>query len=105
MSSKIECLEMILDRMSSLGDITYRSMMGEYLLYLNGVQFGGIYDDRFMLKITPSVESILPDYPREPPYPGAGYMVVVDDVDIEIVLDLIPRMCSELPKKKACRLF
>ena len=105
MSSCDERLDKVLKMLEPLGDISYKQMMGEYILYLDGTQFGGINDDRFMLKVTPSVDGSLPDAPREPPYPGAKDMVVVDDVDAGLLLDLIPRMCSELPRKKACRLY
>lgn len=105
MSSCDERLDKVLKMLEPLGDISYRQMMGKYILYLDGTQFGGINDDRFMLKITPSVDGSLPDAPREPPYPGAKDMVVVDDVDAGLLLDLIPRMCTELPRKKACRLY
>ena len=105
MSTSKGYLEYILEQLSGLEEITCRQMMGEYILYLDGTQFGGINDDKFMLKVTPSVDGSLPDAPREPPYPGAKDMVVVDDVDAGLLLDLIPRMCSELPRKKACRLY
>ena len=83
-----------------LGDIKCRQMMGEYLLYLDGVLFGGIYDDRFMLKITPCVKRTIPNVSCESPYPGAKDMAVVDNIETSVLLTLIPNMCREIPKKK-----
>lgn len=105
MPNENERLDQVVSMLSPLGGITWKQMMGEYLLYLDGFGFGGIYDDRLMLKITSSVDELLPNAPREAPYPGAREMAVVDGVDSDVLFDLIPRMCSELPKKKACRLF
>ena len=105
MSSEDARLEQIVEMLSPLGEITWKMMMGEYLLYLDGFGFGGIYDDRLMLKPTPSVDRMIPDAPREAPYPGAGEMVVADDVPLDTLMELLPQMCFELPKKKACRPF
>ena len=105
MSSEEERLEQVVEMLSPLGEITWKELMGEYLLYLDGFGFGGIYDDRLMLKPTPSVDRMIPDAPREAPYPGAGAMVVADSVPLEILMELLPQMCFELPKKKACRPF
>lgn len=105
MSSEKERLEQVVDMLSPIGEITWKEMMGEYLLYLDGFGFGGIYDDRLMLKVTPSVDRMLPDAPREPPYPGVMEMAVVDDVPVEVLTEVLPQMCFELPRKKACRPF
>ena len=67
--------------MAVLPDITHRKMMGEYLLYLDGVLFGGIYDDRLLLKPLPAFRAMLPDAPMETPYPGAKPMLLVEDVE------------------------
>lgn len=99
MPSNEDKLKNIVEMLRPLGDIKHRSMMGEYLLYLDGVLFGGIYDDRFMLKITPCVKHTIPDAPCESPYPGAKAMVVADNIDTSVLLTLIPDICSEIPKK------
>ena len=47
MASSKEYLEYILDQLSGLDDISYRAMMGEYIIYYRGKIVGGIYDDVF----------------------------------------------------------
>ena len=90
----------VVKMLQPLGDIKCRQKMGEYLLYLDGVLFGGVYDDRFMLKITPCVKHTIPNAPCESPYPGAKDMAVVDNIETSVLLTLIPNMCREIPKKK-----
>ncbi|MFQ9147903.1 MAG: TfoX/Sxy family protein [Eubacteriales bacterium] len=68
-SSKVY-LDFILDQLSGL-DIGHRAMMGEYLLYIGGRLFGGIYDDRLLVKPIPAALELIPDAAREAPYPGA----------------------------------
>ncbi len=63
-------LDFILDQLSGL-DIGHRAMMGEYLLYIGGRLFGGIYDDRLLVKPIPAALELIPDAAREAPYPGA----------------------------------
>ena len=63
-------LDFILDQLSGL-DIGHRAMMGEYLLYIGGRLFGGIYDDRLLVKPIPVALELIPDAAREAPYPGA----------------------------------
>ena len=81
MASGKEYLTFVLDQLSGLNGITYRAMMGEYILYVRGRVVGGIYDDRLLVKPTPAALSLLPDAPRELPYPGAKEMLLVEDVD------------------------
>lgn len=90
----------VVEMIRPLGDVTSRKMMGEYLLYLDGTLFGGIYDDRLMLKITPSVKDAIPDTMYESPYPGAKKMAVADDVDRPMLMMLVPKICDELPVKR-----
>ena len=68
-SSKVY-LDFILDQLSGL-DIGHRAMMGEYLLYIGSRLFGGIYDDRLLVKPIPVALELIPDAAREAPYPGA----------------------------------
>lgn len=63
-------LDFILDQLSGL-NIGHRAMMGEYLLYIGGRLFGGIYDDRLLVKPIPAALELIPDTAREAPYPGA----------------------------------
>lgn len=81
MPSSREYLTFILDQLSGLDGITHRAMMGEYILYFRGRIVGGIYDDRLLVKPTPAALSLMPDASREPPYPGAKEMLLVEDVD------------------------
>lgn len=104
MASKKEYLDFVLEQLSEAGEITYRAMMGEYLLYYRDKLFGGIYDDRFLVKITASSEKLLADAPREEPYEGAKPMLLVTEIeDKDLLRDLLLAMYEELPetKKKA----
>ena len=76
-------------------------MMGEYVLYYKGKVFGGIYDDRFLVKVTPSSKVLMPDAPLEIPYPGGKKMLLVEDIDNrEFLKELVETMFPELPKTK-----
>ena len=81
MASNKEYLDFILEQLSELSDITYRQMMGEYIVYYRGKIVGGIYDDRFLVKPVKSAISLMPDAAYELPYEGAKQMLVVDNVD------------------------
>ena len=98
MSSGKEYLDYILEQLSDAEGVTYRAMMGEYGLYHQGKIFGGIYDDRLLVKPTKSAKALLPDAPMEPPYEGAKPMLLVDNVDDRAFLrELITAMAPELP--------
>ena len=76
-------------------------MMGEYILYYKGKVFGGIYDNRFLVKITKSSAALLPNASKELPYEGAKEMLSVDELeDKEFLAKLITSMYEELPKKR-----
>ena len=79
MASTKEYRDYILEQLSGLPDITCRPMMGEHLLYLNGILFGGIYDDRLLVKIVPENEQY--KMSESIPYDGAKPMYLVEDVD------------------------
>ena len=81
MASSKEYLDFILEQLSELEEITYRAMMGEYILYYRGKIVGGIYDDRLLVKPVKSAISLMPDATYELPYEGAKEMLLVDDVD------------------------
>ena len=101
MASSKEYLEFILEQLSELDDITSRSMMGEYVLYYHGKVFGGIYDDRFLVKPTKSARTMMPDADMELPYDGAKEMILVDDVENkEFLRKLVDAMYAELPVPK-----
>ena len=76
-------------------------MMGEYVLYYRGKVFGGIYDDRFLVKATKSAVAMMPDAEMELPYEGAKEMILVDNVENkEFLRDLLEAMYGELPAPK-----
>ena len=98
MGSSKEYLEYILEQLSDLEDITHRAMMGEYILYYRGKIFGGVYDDRFLIKPVKIAKEMMPDADMELPYDGAKEMLLVDDVENrEFLKELIEAMYDELP--------
>ena len=101
MASDKSYLEFILDQLSELDDVSWRAMMGEYILYYRGKVIGGIYDNRFLVKPTKSAREMMPDAPLELPYEGAKEMLLVDDVENrEFLRDLLTAMADELPVPK-----
>ncbi len=94
-------LDFILDQLSQAEDISHRTMMGEYILYCKGKVFGGIYDDRFLVKPVKAAKALLPDAPLELPYEGAKPMLLVDNVEDKAFLaQLVAAMEPELPAPK-----
>ena len=101
MPSSKDYLDFILEQLCALKDISYRMMMGEYILYYRGKVFGGIYDNRFLVKITKSSAALLPNANKEQPYAGAKEMLLVDEVENkDFLYKLITSMYAELPAKK-----
>lgn len=101
MASSKEYLIFILEQMSGLDDITYRAMMGEYILYYRERVIGGIYDDRFFVKPVRAAVNLMPNAEMEVPYEGAKGMLLVDDVDDrEYLVKLFEAMYDELPERK-----
>ncbi len=78
-------------------------MMGESIIYYNRKVVGGIYDDRFLVKITRSSEPILPDAPKELPYEGAKQMILISDVSSVTVKDLVVSIWADLYGKTAVK--
>ena len=101
MASSKEYLEYILGQLADAGDVSYRAMMGEYIIYYRGKVAGGIYDDRFLVKPVKSAAAMMPDAQREIPYEGAKEMLLVDDVENRGFLkELLEAMHDELPMPK-----
>lgn len=92
--------EYVLERLNILNNITYRPMMGEYLLYYNGILFGGIYDNRLLVKIVDSNK--LYNLKESIPYPNAKPMYLVDTDDLELLKDIILDTCRGINTDK-CR--
>ena len=102
MASSKGYLDFILEQLSELDGISWRAMMGEYIIYYRGKIVGGIYDDRFLVKPTKSAAAMMPNADREIPYEGAKEMLLVDNVENrEFLRDLLEAMESELPAPKA----
>ena len=101
MASSKEYLDFVLEQLSELEDISFRAMMGEYIIYYRGKVMGGIYDDRFLVKQTKSSLKMMPDADLELPYEGAKEMIMVDDVDNrDFLKELFEAMYKELPAPK-----
>lgn len=101
MASSKEYLDFILEQLSELNDVSYRAMMGEFIIFYRGKIVGGIYDDRFLVKPTKSSVAMMPNADMELPYDGAKEMLLVDDVDNkEFLTELLEVMYLELPAPK-----
>ena len=101
MASSKEYLDFILEQLSELDEITYRAMMGEYIIYYRGKVIGGIYDDRFLVKNIEAAADLMPEATLELPYDGAKEMLLVDDIENkEFLRELLEAMYDELPEPK-----
>ena len=101
MASSKEYLDFILEQLSELEDVSYRAMMGEYIIYYCGKIVGGIYDDRFLVKPTKFAVTMMPDAEMELPYEGAKKMLLVNNVEDKAFLrELLEGMYRELPAPK-----
>ena len=104
MASSKEFLDFVLDVLSDAGDVSARAMMGEYVLYLDGRIIGGVYDDRLLVKATPSALDVMRSSPwgevLETPYPGAKPMLAVDPDDRELLCRAVLAAAGDLPEPK-----
>lgn len=101
MASSKEHLEFILEQLSELEQITYRAMMGEFIIYYRGKIIGGIYDDRLLVKPVKSAINYMPTATYELPYEGTKEMLLVDEVDNkEFLTGLFNAIYEELPTPK-----
>lgn len=98
MASTIEYLEHILDLLHEVPCLSHRKMMGEYILYSEGVIFGGIYDDKFLLKDAPAAREAFAT--KQIPYDGAKPMLLVDSEDPAKIASVVSAMMPQLPKQK-----
>ena len=98
MSSSKDFLEFVQEQLSVLSDVTYRAMMGEFIIYYRGKVVGGIYDNRLLVKPTGSVQKIMPNAPLEIPYQGGRPMIMVTDIENrELLEQLFNVLYSDLP--------
>ena len=101
MASSKEYLQFILEQLNELEEITYRPMMGEFIIYYRGKIIGGIYDDRLLVKPVKSAIDYMPSAVYELPYEGAKKMLLVDEVENkEYLQGLFRAMYEELPMPK-----
>lgn len=101
MASSKEYLDYILEQLSEVEGITWRAMMGEYIIYHKGKVAGGVYDDRFLLKPTKTALRLMPDAEMQKPYDGAKEMLLVDNVeDREFLKELFDSMYTEQGEKE-----
>ena len=83
--------------------VTTRKMMGEYILYADGKIFGGIYDDRLLVKPVPAALAMLPGAKKQLPYDGAKPMLRITAEQIEdsaFLAKLLDAMLPEVPAPK-----
>ena len=97
MASSRDYLEYVLEQLSEADAVRYRPMMGEYLIYCRNRLVGGVYDDRFLVKPTRSARALLPDAPREEPYPGGKPMLLVTEMENKSLLqELLEAIADEV---------
>ena len=96
MATNNEYLLYVLELLREVKGITYKKMMGEYILYKDGIIFGGIYDNRFLIKKSKSLLSY--NLKEAIPYPSAKPMYIVDSEDPEEINDMISVVISDLKK-------
>ena len=95
MASSKEYLNYVMEQLSEVGGVTCKPMMGEYILYRYGTIFGGIYDDRLLIKPTKAAKKLLPDAPTALPYPGAKEMLLVEELDDRAFLTELVQAMTE----------
>ena len=101
MASSKAYLDFILDQLSQLEEISYKAMMGEYIIYYRGKIVGGVYDDRFLVKPVKAAAALMPEAAYELPYAGAKEMLLVENVDSKAFLtELLNVMYDQLPAPK-----
>ena len=101
MPSSKEYLDFVLEELSLLDNISYKAMMGEYIIYYRGKIVGGIYDNRFLVKNVKSAREKMPDAELELPYEGAKEMLLVNNIENkEFLHELFDAMFVELPEVK-----
>lgn len=99
MATTKEYRDFVLEQLGLLNDVTCRAMMGEYLLYYNGILFGGIYDNQVLIKRVESNKKY--NMPEQIPYKGAKPMYLIEDIENrEMVKEVVIETCKDLPTKR-----
>lgn len=94
MASDNNYLNYVLELLKDVENVGYRKMMGEYLLYKDGILFGGIYDNRFLIKIAPSLKKY--NFKEEIPYPNAKSMYLIDVEDSRLIKGIIDDLFKDI---------
>lgn len=89
-----------MEELSDIPDITYRAMMGEYIIYYREKVIGGLYDNRFLIKAVPTAISFIENPVFESPYQGAKDMIRIEELDSSYLRELFDEMFEELPLPK-----
>ena len=97
MASSKDYLDYVLELLREVNGITYKKMMGEFMLYSNGILFGGVYDNRFLIKNTKSLESS--GLKEQIPYPSAKAMLLIDSEDPDEIKELVSLVINDLKQK------
>ena len=98
MASSKEYIDFVLEQCNGL---SARAMMGEYVLYYGGKVVGGVYDNRLLVKPTPSAKALMPNAEYQFPYEGAKEMLLVEDIENgDFLKELFEAMYNELLKPK-----
>jgi len=103
MATKQEFIEYVCEQISGIGEIRYRKMFGEYAFYYKGKVFGGVYDNRFLIKVTKAGKKLCENFEEQLPYKGAKPMLFISELDDKNFLkNLVEATWQELPfpKKK-----
>lgn len=102
MASSKSYLNFILNQLSELENITYRAMMGEYIIYYNEKIIGGVYDDRLLVKPVRSALAYMKNIEYGKPYDGAKEMLMVNNVDDkQYLVGLVKAMYTELQQSNS----
>ncbi|MBE6142117.1 MAG: transcriptional regulator [Erysipelotrichaceae bacterium] len=94
MASSLDYLEYVLELLREVKGISYKKMMGEYMLYKDSIIFGGIYDNRFLIKKTDSL--INKGLKEQIPYPHAKPMLLVDSEDPDEIKEIVELLLKDL---------
>lgn len=94
MASSKDYLEYVLELLREVGSVAYKKMMGEYILYKEDILFGGVYDNRFLIKKTKSLENS--DLKEQIPYPSAKSMLLIDSEDPDEIKRLVLLAINDL---------
>ena len=98
MASTKDYLDFVLDLLREVSGVSYKKMMGEYILYKDNVIFGGVYDNRFLVKPTVSLKEY--ELKEQTPYPGGKNMLLVESENADEIKDIVLKVYNDLSKKK-----